>query len=163
MLPFVFMEMILRCIDVDSMTMFGKNISVARELSLESLDCPYMCFWLSLLNSVIYLSSSRDFRLLSKLSDHIEIILSLHSSANIFAFSHFNCQHEKRIHHSNTTDRANIQNLKFSITKVISQIVDLRTRLSSNSDAHASLLHLILISSLDLYFATLLLVITIML
>lgn len=110
---FLFMEMILGCIGVDSMSIFGKNISVGRELSLESLDCSYMSFWLSLLNSVIYLSSSRDFRLLSKLSDHIEIILSLHSPANIFAFSHFNCQHEKRIYHSNTTDRANIQNLKF--------------------------------------------------
>lgn len=71
-----------------STSMFMKNLSAARKLFLEWLDCFYVCFWLSLLNSSSYLfflyhsPSYQDCWFWDRISDSIAKTLSLHSTAN---------------------------------------------------------------------------------
>lgn len=84
---------------------------------------PFMWFPFSLLDSVsspffIYRSPSPDWSTLDKISNSIKMFLSLHSSANIFAFGDFSIHYFKWLTYA--TDVADIYAVNFSFPQSLS-------------------------------------------
>lgn len=103
-----------------------EHLPLAREISPESTEWPYICFGHCLLNSISYhfllyrFTPPRSCCVLNRISDRIDEVLSLYSSANIVVFGEFNAHHASLPIHCNITDLAGIQAMNFSIMQCLS-------------------------------------------
>lgn len=90
-----------------------------------STEWHYMCFGLSLLNSISHhflqyrFTASRSCCVLNRLSDGIDEVLSLYPSANIVVFGDCNAHHHSLRIHCNITDLPGIQALNSSIMQCL--------------------------------------------
>ena len=88
------------------------TLPLTRETKLESDDQAFMCFRLNMQHNISYLyflyrsPSTQDCTLINKVSDSIDIALSLDTSAQVHVFGDFNVHHNNWLGFSNYTDVA---------------------------------------------------------
>lgn len=133
-----------------------ESLPVSRDFNFEISDQPFMCFRVSLLNSISYLfflyrsPSSQSCSVINAVSDCIDRALISQPSANIFVFGDFNVHHSDWLSFSGPTRPAGVEAYNFSISQSLTQMVDFATRFPDRDDQRPSTLDLFLSSNPDI-------------
>ena len=113
-----------------------EGLPIARDLSLENSADSYLCFQLALLYSVSYFfflyllsPSSSLCMVFDSISWNIDEVLSINPSANVFVFGDFNVHHKDWLTYSGGADKPGELCYNFSISNVLTQIVNFPTRI----------------------------------
>ena len=129
-----------------------EGLPFARGLSLENSADSYLCFRLALLHSVscfffLYQSPSLSLcTVFDSISSNIDEVLSINPSAKVFVFGDFNVHHKDWLIYSGGTDRPGELCYNFSISNVLTQIVNFPTQIP-DCDSHSPALVELFISS----------------
>ena len=106
-----------------------EGLSFEKDLSLESSEDSYLCFWLALLHPVFYwlfLYRSRSLSsctVFDSISSNIEEVLSINPSANMLVFGNFDVRQKNWLTFSGGTDRFGEPCYRFSISNEVTQMV----------------------------------------
>ena len=125
------------------------GLPCARDISLDELNSPYMCFRMTLLHSTtytffLYHPQTEGSSVFTLIANQIDNILINHPSANINVFGDFNIHHVQWLTHSNHTDNVGVECFNFSLAYELKQIIPFPTRVLDTANHFPSLLDLFL-------------------